>query len=119
TQGLAKAQQPEVIDPQRTQDAPALTQAREARRRIRRQEVFARGRLESEQHRGGPKPHGVLPETRNQRLVTEVDPIVGADGQGVARAVPAEARYPPNQLHAWTHDIWLNSLIHFTNFIVT
>jgi len=34
--------------------------------------------------------------------VTEVYPIVGADGQGAARAVAAEARDSPNQLHAWT-----------------
>ena len=45
------------------------------------------------------KAHGVLRQPRNQCLVAEVYPIVGADGQGAASGAAAEALGSPDQLH--------------------
>jgi hypothetical protein len=111
TQGLTEAQQPQVVEAERREDPDALAQAGEARRRIGRQEVLARGGFEGQQHRRRPESRRALPGAREQCLVAEMDPVVGADGHGAARAAPAQACDAPNQLHERTRDMIVKCLI--------
>ena len=85
TQSLIEAQHAQVIERQPREQPPALAQAGEARRWVLRLQEFSRQGLEGHQHGRQPRRRGPRCEAREEPLVTQVQPVVGANSQGAAR----------------------------------
>src|SRR6266478_6234496 len=99
TQRLAEAQQPQVIQARALEDAPALPPGGQPGRRILLLQELARHRLERQKHRRPRQAPGVLVEACEQRLMTQMNAIEGANRDYTAPLVLAQIRQSANELH--------------------
>jgi hypothetical protein len=99
SQALPEPQQEHMIQPQRPEQMPALAPGRQARRGRLRRQVLARHGLEAHQHRGAAQALGGIVQSADQRLMSQMQSVEPAHGDGTAPVMRAQVRESSNKLH--------------------